>query len=266
MIDWSRIETFVGFGRRDAPVVFGMEEDLKSADALDEDLAIRSAYASPIMDLKEAHRGIAGTERYFDPERAPRQRRRASWPTSCCGEGVDAPTGADRRHYRATRLGRSDGDTLLAELLPYPRPKSSGPTSRAADVFAVSGRKEQQIMSRALLEVYIAIIACWYIGVAFASMQFLKTQFKDVIPLLVAVPIAWIGFVFQSLQTYLTQIHSMWSKILFSVEAAVDYADGGRQAATRDQHRRVLFDLRCAIDEYYGVFTLREMEAGMSGA
>jgi hypothetical protein len=73
-VNWKRIEDFIGFGRRDASVVFiGMEEGLKDADALDEDLMIRSGYATPVMDLKEAHRGIAGTERYFEPDFAPRQ-------------------------------------------------------------------------------------------------------------------------------------------------------------------------------------------------
>lgn len=41
--DWKRIEDFVGFGRADAPIVLiGMQEGLKDAEALDEDLAIRS--------------------------------------------------------------------------------------------------------------------------------------------------------------------------------------------------------------------------------
>jgi hypothetical protein len=64
MINWERIETFIGFGRHDAPVVFiGMEEDLRSRDELNGDLLIRSSYDRPIMDLKEAHRAIAGTDR-----------------------------------------------------------------------------------------------------------------------------------------------------------------------------------------------------------
>jgi hypothetical protein len=127
MIEWGRIEKFVGFGRWDAPVVFiGMEEGLKDADALLEDLAIRSTFKSPVMDLKEAHRGIAGTERYFDPDRAPRQPTwRVMADLMLRREGNASPTGADRRRYRALRLGRYDGDSLLAELLPYPHPKSS---------------------------------------------------------------------------------------------------------------------------------------------
>ena len=128
MIDWERIEKFVGFGREDAPVVFiGMEEGLKKADGLDEDLAIRSTYKTRIMDLKEAHKGIAGTENYFEPDRAPRQ---PTWRVMADivlrrKHPGSTPTGAERRQYRAMHLGRSDGDSLLTELLPYPHPKRS---------------------------------------------------------------------------------------------------------------------------------------------
>ena len=96
-INWKRIEEFVGFGRWDSPVVFiGMEEGLKNAGALDEDLAIRSRYELPIMDLKEAHLGIAGTEKYFDPDRAPRQPTwRVMADLMLRRAGNDAPTGVD---------------------------------------------------------------------------------------------------------------------------------------------------------------------------
>jgi hypothetical protein len=127
-INWERIDNFIGFGFEDAPVVFiGMEEGLKNAGALDEDLVIRSTYATPIMDLKEAHIGIAGTEHYFEPDRAPRQptwRVMADLMLRREQPGM-TPTAADRRRYRATRLGRSGGDTLLTVLLPYPHPKSN---------------------------------------------------------------------------------------------------------------------------------------------
>jgi len=124
MIDWERIETFIGFGRRDAPIVFiGMEEGLRSRDELGGDLLIRSSYDRPIMDLKEAHRGLAGTERYFDPDRAPVQRTwRVMADLMLRRGGVTDPSKEDRRRYQALRLGRSDGETLLTELLPYPSP------------------------------------------------------------------------------------------------------------------------------------------------
>jgi hypothetical protein len=124
--DWDRIETFVGFGRLDAPVVFiGIEEGLENASALPEDLRVRSTYEARVMDLKAAHREIAGTEHYFDPERAP---KRPTWRVMADvmlrREGHAEPTGTDRRRYRALHLGRTHGDSLLVELLPYPHPKS----------------------------------------------------------------------------------------------------------------------------------------------
>jgi hypothetical protein len=125
--DWAKIEDFIGFGRNDAPVVFiGMEEGLKDAGELDEDLAIRSRYGQPIMDLKDAHKGVAGTENYFEPDRAPRQPTwRVMADLMLRRAGKNAPTGPDRRRYRALDLGRSHGDSLLTELLPYPHPKRS---------------------------------------------------------------------------------------------------------------------------------------------
>jgi hypothetical protein len=81
-IDWERI---IGFGNPTAPVVFiGMEEGLADADALMEDLEIRSTYETPIMDLKDAFRDVRDADRYCDLE------RRSSppgglWPTSCYG-------------------------------------------------------------------------------------------------------------------------------------------------------------------------------------
>ncbi len=125
-IDWERIESFVGFGQPDALVVFiGLEEGLKCEDALLEDLTVRSTYSEPVMDLMKAHEGIAGTEDYFNPERAPRQ---PTWRVMADlmerRGGNPAPTGQDRKRYRTLDLGRSHGETLLTELLPYPHPKT----------------------------------------------------------------------------------------------------------------------------------------------
>lgn len=104
-----------------------MEEGLKNPDDLDTDLAIRSTYRDAAMDLEVAHRGIVGSEHHFDPDRAPRQ---PTWRVMADvmlrrEHPATTPTDADRRRYRALRLGRSDGDSLLTELLPYPHPKTS---------------------------------------------------------------------------------------------------------------------------------------------
>jgi hypothetical protein len=125
MIDWDRIERFVGYGRPDAPVVFiGVEEGLSKEDSLQEDLLIRSRFER-VMDLKEAHAGIAGTERLFDPARTKCQR---TWRPMCdlmLRRSGEIPTLEKRNRYQATELGRADGETLLCELLPYPSSSTS---------------------------------------------------------------------------------------------------------------------------------------------
>jgi hypothetical protein len=125
MIDWSRIEQFVGYGDIDAPVIFiGIEEGLSKEDSLEDDLRIRSQFRR-VMDLKDAHAGIAGTERLFDPVRTKCQR---TWRPMCDlmlrREGKTS-TCETRNRYQAMKLGRKNGDTLLCELLPYPSRNAS---------------------------------------------------------------------------------------------------------------------------------------------
>jgi len=127
--DWDRIEAFIGYGRLDAPVVFiGMEEGLADVNALASDLTLRSTFV-PVMDLEQAHRGIVDGESLFSdsPRRQPTWRVMADVMLHFEGRmfaNADGRSDA-RRAYRAKRLGRSDGDSLLTELLPYPHPKRS---------------------------------------------------------------------------------------------------------------------------------------------
>jgi hypothetical protein len=118
--DWDRIEQFVGYGRIDAPVIFiGMEEGLSKEDSLEEDLRVRSRF-DRVMDLKDAHNGIAGTEQLFDPIRTKCQR---TWRPMCdlmVRREDELSSREARNRYQATKLGRKNGDTLLCELLPYP--------------------------------------------------------------------------------------------------------------------------------------------------
>ncbi len=125
-IDWDRIENFIGFGPRTAPVVFvGMEEGLDSALNLKSDLVRRSAFEA-VMDLREAHRGIVNADRRFDPVRVATQ---PTWRPMCHlllrRRGLANPTLPQRRLYQAEELGRSSGETLLTELLPYPHTRAN---------------------------------------------------------------------------------------------------------------------------------------------
>ena len=102
-IDWTKIEEFVGYGRRDAPVVFlGMEEG--AATDPQADLQRRSTYdCIRDMDAGRPYQATWAKMSDFMLRRA----------------GVK-PTKVLRANYQANHLGRPTGDTLVAELLPYP--------------------------------------------------------------------------------------------------------------------------------------------------
>ena len=65
VMDWDVIESFVGYGNINAPVVFvGMEEGLADPERLQDDLKYRSTF-EPVMDVYEAHLGLAKGKKLF---------------------------------------------------------------------------------------------------------------------------------------------------------------------------------------------------------
>lgn len=97
-----------------------MEEGLSDEGELRADLRARTAFPS-VIDLRKAHDGIADTEKLFDPEKTVCQR---TWRPMCDlmlrRSDIASPALAQRNEYQALNLGRKDGDTLLAEVMPYP--------------------------------------------------------------------------------------------------------------------------------------------------
>lgn len=110
-IAWDQIEQFIGYGRAEAPVVFlGMEEGADNARLIP-DLLGRS--------ISEQYGEISG--------QGATQR---TWSKMCHlmlrREGVSHPTKAQRLAYQRERLGKRSGDTLVAELMPYPCRNATG--------------------------------------------------------------------------------------------------------------------------------------------
>lgn len=107
---WSRIEQFIGYGRADAPVVFlGMEEGGNN-DRLYEDLIGRSRLAQ-FSEIKHQ----PTTQRTWRPMCDLMLRR----------GGIVNPTKQERLIYQQEQLGKRDGKTLVAELMPYPSRRAS---------------------------------------------------------------------------------------------------------------------------------------------
>jgi hypothetical protein len=143
-IDWDAIENFIGFGNANAEVLFlGMEEGLSPGVALEDDLKARAGYAQ-YEDLYDAQSLLEDCGRFFGP--APLCQR--TWRPMChlmlrreTNEPLD---NKKRTRYQADRLGRRDGQTLLAELLPYPNPNTGtwlyGPYGRPSRAELVERR------------------------------------------------------------------------------------------------------------------------------
>jgi hypothetical protein len=100
-----------------------MEEGLSAGASLDDDLLARTAY-EPYEDLLEGQTALGSPQRFFGDN--PKAQR--TWRPMCHlmlrRSGIREIDNAARCRYQADRLGRRDGDTLLAELLPYPNPNT----------------------------------------------------------------------------------------------------------------------------------------------
>ena len=124
-IDWRVIESFVGFGPPNAAMVFiGMEEGLDKDADLELDLSVRSSYA-PYMDLLRAQNELGAASKYVGPNAICQKTWRPIADLMLRLEGK-APTLEARNLYQGERLGRIPGQTLLCELLPYPRRNTKG--------------------------------------------------------------------------------------------------------------------------------------------
>ncbi len=115
MVDWDRIENFLGYGRRDAPVVFvGMEEGGHGANEPEKllaDLVKRSAFKE--IESYAGHNGAV----------------QRTWRVACYlmlrRMGIEAPTVAELIAYQDGKFAKPEGDTLITELMPYPNKKLS---------------------------------------------------------------------------------------------------------------------------------------------
>ncbi len=76
--------------------------------------------------------------------------------------------------------------------------------------------------------------------------------FKDLIPLILAIPAAYLGYCFQQRGSYLQSLRSLWSQIVIAINNAIQYTY--LESPTQDQFRKTLTDLSIVIDELRGVY------------
>jgi hypothetical protein len=84
------------------------------------------------------------------------------------------------------------------------------------------------------------------------SRTLLYPLFKDLIPLLIAVPAAYLGYSFQRRSSYLQALRDLWKTLIPAVQRAVQYTY--LDAVDRQEFARVMCDLSIMIDALRGVF------------
>lgn len=76
--------------------------------------------------------------------------------------------------------------------------------------------------------------------------------YKDMIPFIIAIPAAWLGYSLQRRASYLQQLRILWSKLIDAIQTAHQYTY--IESPTFDQYSDTLRTISIAIDEVRGVF------------
>jgi hypothetical protein len=87
--------------------------------------------------------------------------------------------------------------------------------------------------------------------------------FKDCIPLIIAIPAAWLGYCFQRRQAYLKDVRELWSRLVAAIQDAIQYTH--LKAPDQDDYGKVLKTLSAATEELRAVFTNVGEAQGQAG-
>ncbi len=81
------------------------------------------------------------------------------------------------------------------------------------------------------------------------------STYKDMIPFIIAIPAAWLGYCLQRRSSYLQQLRILWSTLVKAVLKANQYTY--IESPSREQYSETLCCLSAAIEETRGVFMNR---------
>jgi hypothetical protein len=76
--------------------------------------------------------------------------------------------------------------------------------------------------------------------------------FRDLVPLLVAIPAAWLAYCFQRRASYLQQLRAVWVDVSSAAQGAIRYTHASRP--TLEAQRAILESLGGAIEAVRGLF------------
>jgi len=85
-----------------------------------------------------------------------------------------------------------------------------------------------------------------------SDKRILFSTFKDLTPLLISIPAAWLGYCVQRRSAYLQQLRSLWSKLIDAVQSSIQHTH--IKQPSQAEHSDILVKLSSAIDEVRSLF------------
>ena len=115
-------------------------------------------------------------------------------------------------------------------------------------------RRHLQLVLVLVMATYaIAIIFAVWLRAPFAVEETSRYRtYKDILPLVIAIPAAYLAFAFQRRNSYLQALRALWSQIVGAITEALTYTE--MSSPSQAEHLVVLSSLRAAIEEVRGVF------------
>lgn len=115
-------------------------------------------------------------------------------------------------------------------------------------------RMHLRLVILAVVAIYIAAIGVGiYLRVPYsAGASNLYQLYKDIIPLVIAIPAAYLAFAFQRRSSYLQALRTLWSHMVEAISAAFIYIETADP--TEQQYLATLQKLSATIEEVRGVF------------
>jgi hypothetical protein len=117
-------------------------------------------------------------------------------------------------------------------------------------------------MTRRQLRVSVSVVVVIYaaFGIIAIVLRLLEPvidppilqAYNDAAPFLFAIPAALLGYAFQQRFSYLASLRTLWSRLVQSVNAAIQYTYD--ETPTAKEHAEVMTLLGIAIDEVRGVY------------
>jgi hypothetical protein len=86
---------------------------------------------------------------------------------------------------------------------------------------------------------------------------------RDSIPLLIAIPAAWLGYCLQRRQSYLKDVRDLWSKLVPAVQDAIQYTHLTTPPQT--EYAKLNRSLSIAIEELRAIFANVGARQGQAG-